>query len=286
LSATSGTLTSSRSFTIDVVRPLAIVTAAALPRAGVGTAYTRTLAADGGVGGVTWSVSAGALPAGLALASATGTLSGTPTASGTYAFTVIAASDTLRDSRAFTLPISAPVVITSTLTRRGAVMGAAYADTVRATGGNDAFDWHLVSGGLPTGLTLEANGVLRGTPATSGTFRFTASATSDGLSAQRDFEMVVAKPTIAATAVLDLLLAGSSTLSADERTFLDLLGNRNGRVDVGDVRAWLVDTGALPAGAPSSESMAALTRLGDQQKSISRPATRAPAAADPRGPRP
>ena len=285
--ATSGTLTSSRMFTIDVVRPLAIVTDPALPRAVVGTAYSRTLAADGGVGGVTWSLSAGAPPAGLALDATKGTLSGTPTAAGTFEFTVLAASDTLRDTRKFTLAISAPVVITSTAALRGAVMGAPYADTVRATGGNAAFDWRVVSGTLPAGVTLETNGVLRGTPTTSGAFQFTASATSDGLVAQRDFGVIVAKPTITAAAVLDLLLAGSSSLTADERTFLDLLGNRNGRVDVGDVRAWLVDTGALPPGAPSSESMAALTRLRDQPSPTSRPsAARAPAAADRREGRP
>jgi M6 family metalloprotease-like protein len=285
--ATSGTLTSSRSFTIDVVRPLAIVTDSALPRAVVGTAYARTLAADGGVGGVTWSLSTGALPAGLALQSATGALSGTPTAAGTFAFTVLAASDTLRDTRKFTLTVSAPVVITSTVARRAAVMGAAYADTVRATGGNSAFDWRVVSGALPAGLTLDPNGVLRGTPASSGTFQFTASATSDGLSAQRDFELIVTKPAIAAAAVLDLLLAGSSALTADERSFLDLLGNRNGRVDVGDVRAWLVDTGALPAAAPSSESMAALSRLRERQSPTSDPTTaRVPAATERREARP
>jgi hypothetical protein len=166
-------------------------------------------------------------------------------------------------------------------------MGAAYADTVRATGGNSAFDWRVVSGALPAGLTLDPNGVLRGTPASSGTFQFTASATSDGLSAQRDFELIVTKPAIAAAAVLDLLLAGSSALTADERSFLDLLGNRNGRVDVGDVRAWLVDTGALPAAAPSSESMAALSRLRERQSPTSDPTTaRVPAATERREARP
>ena len=28
--------------------------------------------------------------------------------------------------------------------------------------------------------------------------------------------------------------------------FLDLLGNANGRLDVGDVRAWMVDQGIIP----------------------------------------
>ena len=265
VSATSGTLSSSKSFVIVAVRPVTIVTETALPRAVTGAEYARSLAADGGVGNMNWSVSAGALPTGIALDSTSGRLTGTPTVAGDYEFTVAVASDTLRDTRKFTLRITAAVAITSTPARRGAVMGAAYADTLRASGGNDVFDWRIVVGALPAGLSLDPGGVLTGIPTASGTSRFSAIATSDGLSAQREFELTVAKPTVAASVVLDQLLAGSSALTADERSFLDLLGNRNGRVDLGDVRAWLVDIGALPAGAPPSQSMSALTALRERQ---------------------
>jgi hypothetical protein len=278
VTATSGTLATAKSFVIVAVRPLAILTDAALPRAVAGTAYTSTLAADGGVGTVSWSVASGALPAGVALESATGKLAGTPTVAGAYTFTVAAASDTLRDTRTFTLSVTAPVSITSTATLDAATVAAPYADTVRATGGNDAFDWRVVAGALPAGLTFEPSGVLRGTPTVSGIFRFTASATSDGLTAEREFELTVAKPSLAAEAVLDLLLAGSSTLTADQRAYLDLIGNRNGRVDVGDVRAWLVDVGALPAGAPPAESMAAISSL-RQRQSLGRSPASTPTAS-------
>ena len=287
LTAASGPLSTERSFVIDVVRPLVIVTNASLPRAVVGTPFTTTLAADGGVGAVRWSVSSGAVPAGVALESATGKLAGTPTAAGAFEFTVVAVSDTLRDTRKFSLGVTAPVVITSATERRGAVMGASYADTVRATGGNGTFDWRLASGDLPAGVALEPSGVVRGTPAAGGSFRFTISATSEDLTAQREFTLVVTKPTLAANSVLDALLAGSSTLTADERNFLDLLGNHNGRVDLGDVRAWLVDIKALQADAGPGESMAALTRLGETQSSVgSSKAPRSPPTTNARGARP
>ena len=286
ITATSGTLASSRSFVVVAVRPVVILTDGVLPRAVTGTEYARTLASEGGVGSVSWSVSAGTLPAGLALESATGRLAGTPTAAGDYEFTVTAVSDTLRDVRKLTLHVTAAVAITSTPARRGAVMGAAYADTVRATGGNAVFDWRVVGGALPSGLSLDPGGVLSGIPTVSGTFHFTAIATSDGLTAQREFELTVTKPAIAASAVLDLLLGGSSTLTAEERGFLDLLGNRNGRVDVGDVRAWLVDVGALSAGASPSASMSALAALRGRQADARGATTAHVPAASTRGARP
>lgn len=200
---------------------------------------------------------------------------------GTSACTV-----TLDGNRLVGAKFVVPVTITSVSDRRGAVMGAAYADTVRATGGNGVFDWRLSSGDLPEGVSLEPNGVLRGTPTKSGSFRFTATVASDDLSVQREFVIVVAKPTLAANAVLDALLAGGSALTADEKNYLDLLGNRNGRVDLGDVRAWLVDTKALQADAVPSDVMAALTRLGSSTSSSSAKTSRRASSSNVRSARP
>ncbi len=53
----------------------------------VGTAYSHTLTAMGGTSPYTWLLQAGILPPGLTLSSA-GVISGTPTTSGTYEFTI------------------------------------------------------------------------------------------------------------------------------------------------------------------------------------------------------
>jgi regulation of enolase protein 1 (concanavalin A-like superfamily) len=74
-----------------VIAPAALAVATtALASGQVGVSYQATLAATGGTGGTTWSVSAGALPGGLALSAATGVISGTPVSSsaGTTTFTV------------------------------------------------------------------------------------------------------------------------------------------------------------------------------------------------------
>ena len=62
---------------------------ASLPAATVGQVYNETITATGGTPPYTFSVSSGALPVGLTLAGG-GTISGTPTVAGTYAFEVTA----------------------------------------------------------------------------------------------------------------------------------------------------------------------------------------------------
>src|ERR1039457_655452 len=54
----------------------------------LGVAYNSTLAASGGTGACRFAITGGALPGGLALNAATGTISGTPTADGTFSYTV------------------------------------------------------------------------------------------------------------------------------------------------------------------------------------------------------
>jgi hypothetical protein len=89
--------------------PLSVQTAS-LPPAAVGVPYPQTLQAISGTAPYTWSVSAGALPAGLTL-SAAGVISGTPTAVGTASFTVTALDATTPTAtsatRALQLQVSA-----------------------------------------------------------------------------------------------------------------------------------------------------------------------------------
>ena len=65
-----------------------LITTAALPQGATGSLYSTTLGATGGDGTFLWSLSAGILPGGLSLASATGIISGTPLAAGSFPLTV------------------------------------------------------------------------------------------------------------------------------------------------------------------------------------------------------
>lgn len=56
------------------------------------------------------------------------------------------------------------------------VFGEAYSQTITAAGGTPPYSFAVTSGTLPNGLGLSSDGVLSGTPASSGTFNFTITA--------------------------------------------------------------------------------------------------------------
>ncbi|RMG06357.1 MAG: hypothetical protein D6731_25960 [Planctomycetota bacterium] len=78
-----------RSFTLVLAAssPPAITTTG-LPAATVGAPYSASISGSGGQPPYTWSVVAGALPPGLSLDPSSGALTGAPTQSGSFAFTV------------------------------------------------------------------------------------------------------------------------------------------------------------------------------------------------------
>ena len=75
--------------TVDPARPLVITNGSDVLASGqVAVAYAIGVFADGGVPPYRWSVVAGQLPAGLSLTTSPGRITGTPTAAGTFTFTL------------------------------------------------------------------------------------------------------------------------------------------------------------------------------------------------------
>ena len=104
--AADGVQTAQKPLTINVNAVLTITTSSLVT--GIqGTTYSQTLAATGGTGSNTWSLATGSLPTGLTL-SATGVISGTPTAPGTT-FTVRVTDGAQTAQKSLTLNVVPPL---------------------------------------------------------------------------------------------------------------------------------------------------------------------------------
>ena len=88
---------------IPVTKPA--ITTTTLPDGKVGEAYNQLLSANGSVP-ITWNVEGGALPDGLTLNSANGTISGTPSKAGNFKFTVKATNGGGSDTKELTIKIA------------------------------------------------------------------------------------------------------------------------------------------------------------------------------------
>ena len=182
----------SRTYRVDTAAGLVITTAPVLPAGTAGSAYEQALAAAGGRAPYTWSVASGALPGGLALDASTGALAAHPTGAGVFEFTVrVSDGSASAATKAFTLSIAPPLVISTAPGLPGGGAGSAYAQPLSAAGGLPPYTWSITAGGLPPGLQLDpATGMIGGTPTAAGAFGFTARVT-DSLSAtaSKDFSL-------------------------------------------------------------------------------------------------
>jgi hypothetical protein len=167
---------STAAYTIFIGVPPVKVTTTALPAGRATIAYTATEQATGGSGSFTWTVTSGTLPAGLALNSTTGTISGTPTAAGTYpiAITATDAADASNTGTvAYSLAIADVVKITSPRALPVAYRNTPYSYAVQSANVQGPATWSLAGGKLPPGLTLDpATGVITGICTSKGTYHF------------------------------------------------------------------------------------------------------------------
>jgi len=153
------------------------ITTTSLPNGVAGNSYSATVLASGGTTPYTFTISSGTLPAGLAL-SMTGVISGTPTTAATSTFTVqVRDSGNPKETVKATLSITIGAGLTiTTTTLPGGTQGTAYSASVAATGGISPYTFSIVTGSLPSGLTMSSGGAISGTPTGSGTSSFTVQA--------------------------------------------------------------------------------------------------------------
>ncbi|MBL8174504.1 MAG: putative Ig domain-containing protein, partial [Bryobacterales bacterium] len=197
--------TATRQFTLQIGAGLAI-NPETLPNGSVGTAYNQPLTAIGSSGGLQWSVSAGSLPGGVSLNAVTGLLSGTPTAAGSFSFTVrVQDASGASTTKAYTVVIGEGLTITTGSTLPPASENTVYSQTLAASGGTAPYTWSIAVGSLPPGLTLNANvGTISGTPTSAGNYSFIVQVRDSlQVSGQKAFTLqVTGRVTIATAATL------------------------------------------------------------------------------------
>ncbi len=207
--ATNGAGTSSPATVTITVSPAAVSYAPASPAAGsVGAAYSQSVAsASGGTAPYTYVLAAGTLPPGITLSGA-GTLSGVPTSTGSFSFTV-AATDSSTGAGPFSatsgtlnLTISAPTISLSPSSLTNPTTGIASSQSVSASGGTAPYSYAITAGALPTGMSLSSGGILSGTPTAGGTFTFKVRATDSSggtgpFTGTQSYSLNIAAPTIA-----------------------------------------------------------------------------------------
>ncbi len=166
-----GNCTGFRDYSLTVSCPGISLTPASLPGGTIGTAYNQTVSASP-AGAYSFSVSAGALPPGLILNAATGVISGSPTTTGTFSFTITTGGGGCSGSKSYSVAIACATTSLSPASLPSGQAGIAYSQTVSVTPAG-SYTFSLAQGNLPSGLLLGAQtGVISGTPTTTGTSTF------------------------------------------------------------------------------------------------------------------
>jgi hypothetical protein len=160
------------------------------------------------------SVLSGTTPPGLTFAS-DGTVSGTPTTSGAYTFTLQATDGQNAANfavRQYTLYVT-PLVITNASLPSGTI-GVPYSQSLTVTGGTGAVTFALAPFAyVPSGLALGANGTVSGTPTATGQYSFMVTVSDE------------AGNTLTAEATLSVYASGVSQPPLDR---IDLNGDGGG----------------------------------------------------------
>lgn len=153
-----------------------------LPDGTQNSGYSAPLVAIGGIAPYTWVQAGGHLPPGLSIGSS-GTISGKPSSTGTYNFGVQATDSNspagvVTAGLQITVNSTAQTLAITTTSLPNATVNTPYNALLAANGGVTPYSWSILSGSLPTGLSLNGStGQISGVPGAAGLYNFTVKVT-------------------------------------------------------------------------------------------------------------
>jgi len=247
--------TGTQGYTLAVSSPTLVLNLATLPNPVAETPYSASIVASGGTAPYTYSVSSGALPAGLSLNTATGVLSGSATAAGVFTFSLRATDSStgvgapFSVTTSYTITVGAPTISVTPATLPAANAATAYSQQLTASGGSAPYAYTVTSGSLPAGIALSASGLLSGTPTAGGSFTFTVQAAdTHAFTGTQSYTLVVS------SATLSLNLATLPNPVA-EAPYSATIAASGGTAPY----TYSVSSGALPAGLSLNTSTGVLS---------------------------
>ncbi|MBS1790823.1 MAG: putative Ig domain-containing protein [Acidobacteria bacterium] len=223
------------------------ITPANLSAATVGMNYSQQLSQSGGVGSVNWTISSGSLPSGMMLDQTSGLLSGAPSITGNFSFTVRATdSGNCFGEIPYMLTVSCPTLSITPASLNSGVVGTMYSQALTLNGGSGSINWTVNSGTLPVGLNLDlTSGVLSGIPQAQGTSNFTVRATvsATGCFVDKSYSLTINCPTI----TIDQATINTGNLGVPYSQQFTQTG-ASGNI------TWTISSGSLPSNLTLSTS--------------------------------
>ncbi len=175
------------------------------------------------------SYNATGLPTGLSVNTATGLISGTPSATGTFAVTLSATNAGGTGTAVLTLTVNPPAPVISSATSASGTQGQAFSYQIVASNSPTSYN----ATGLPAGLSVNtANGLISGTPSTAGTFAVALNATNAGGTGTAALALTVTAPApVALSPVADTFVKSNAvTTNFGTATSLEVNNSKGVRV--------------------------------------------------------
>ena len=247
------TITSKPTITTNATLASAVIGVQVSPISQTKTQGTATIPTTGA-----WSISAGALPAGMSLNPDTGEITGTPTQSGVFSFTVQlvdSAGEIATKAESLTVN-SGPTITTDPLSYKlYKDVSTSITNNVTIGTGSIRSGTGWTATGLPAGVSINGStGEITGTPTVTGTFQVTIRATDvNGLYDEETLAFsVVTRPLITTTTPLTNAVIGSA-ITAIPQTVTP------GAANIPATGAWSIALGSLPTGLTFNSNTGEIT---------------------------